>query len=348
MTKPALYLHAGQHKTGSSAIQNYLYERRDALPGVQYLYKDRANASMWMLAAFKADLDALPKYQHKGHSVAHLAKIRRRARKRLERAIAAITEPRAVLSAEAVSLFTQEEMLDLQAFLAPHFSSITVLLYVRPMKSRLESAFQEKLKHRHAAFDEPFRLNYFRRASALAAAFGRDNLRIFRFDSRLFPRGDVVCHFLTELGLPLPESDSDTDANLGLSLPAVQLLYAYRQRYRSPSRQDLAVLARLSALPGPPFRFHSALYREIISSAPRGVSEFEALAGFSLDEEVAEDDAIAVRSEADLRAIPDTALEWLANQLGRSRHELDLSDAQAIAVQVAALADDYAEAGGDG
>lgn len=345
MTKPALYLHAGQHKTGSSAIQNYLYEHRDALPGVQYLYKDRANASMWMLAAFKADLGALPKYRHKGHSAEHLAKIRRRARKRLERAIAAITAPRAVLSAEAVSLFTQAEMVDLQAFLAPHFASITVVLYVRPMKSRLESAFQEKLKHRHAAFDEPFRLNYFRRASALAAAFGRDNLRIYRFDTRLFPRGDVVCHFLAELGLPLPESGSDTDANLGLSLPAVQLLYAYRQRYRSPSRRDTAVLARLAALPGPPFRFHSSLYREIISSAPRGVSEFEALAGFSLDEEIAADDAVAVRSEADLTAIPDTALAWLAGELGCPRNDLDPGDAGLIAARVAALADEGTETG---
>jgi hypothetical protein len=338
MTKPALCLHVGQHKTGSSAIQNYLFGHRDSLRDVQYLYKDRANASLWMLQAFKRDLGALPTYRHKALSAEHLAKVRSRARRRLQAALAAISEPQAILSAESVSLFTPEEMQDLQAFLSPYFSTITVFQYVRPMKSRLESAFQEKLKHRYAALDDPFKLNYFRRASILADAFGRENLRIFKFDSGLFPRGDVVCHFLAQLGLPLPESSSDTDANLGLSLPAVQLLYAYRLVQRTRTGRDRVIVERLGGLPGPPFRFHSALYREIIASVPRGVSKFEALAGFSLDENVDADDAIAVRNEADLLAIPDVALDWLASELGRPAGAPGTADAKVLAASVAALA----------
>ncbi len=344
MTKPALCLHVGQHKTGSSAIQNYLFEHRDELPELAYLYKDRANASLWMLAAFKQDLGTLPTYRHKNLSEQHLANVRARARRRLEGVLADVSAPQAVLSAESVSLFTPDEMRDLRQFLEPYFSSITVFQYVRPMKSRLESAFQEKLKHRRAALDEPFKLNYFRRARVLAEAFGRENLRIFKFDSQLFPRGDVVCHFLEQLGLPLPEASSATDANRGLSLPAVQLLYAYRDRYPEPREEDRRIVERLAELPGPAFRFHSSLYREIISSAPRGVSKFEALAGFSLDEHIDADDAIAVRAEKDLQAIPEAVLAWLADASGAAT---PATDTDAIGEQVARLAGDTTPAEGE-
>lgn len=338
MTKPALCLHVGQHKTGSSAIQNYLFEHRDALQDVQYLCKDRANASLWMLQAFKQDLGALPTYRHKALSVERLSTARSRARKRLEDALSGITAPRAVLSAESISLFTPEETQDLHAFLSPHFSSITVFQYVRPMKSRLESAFQEKLKHRYVALEDPFKLNYFRRARILAQAFGRDNLRIFKFDSRLFPRGDVVCHFLTQLGLPLPEHSSETDANLGLSLPAVQLLYAYRRVHRDRRDRDGVIVERLAGLQGPPFRIHSELYRNIIARTPRQRSNFEALAGFSLDEKIDVDDAIAVRGEADLLDIPQMAVDWLAAELQGPGADMGTLESDGIAACVAALA----------
>lgn len=336
MTKPALCLHVGQHKTGSSAIQNYLFQHRDALHNVQYLCRDRPNASLWMLQAFKQDLGALPTYRHKALGDERLAAVRSRARRRLEDVLSGITAPLAVLSAESISLFTAEETQDLQAFLSPYFSTITVFQYVRPMKSRLESAFQEKLKRRYVALDDPFTLNYFRRARVLARAFGRDNLRIFKFDSGLFPRGDVVCHFLAQLGLPPPECSSGTDANLGLSLPAVQLLYAYRLVHRNRREHDAVIVERLAGLQGPPFRIHSELYREIIATTPRERSKFEVLAGFSLDEQIDADDAAAVRTEADLLEIPQHALDWLATEL--SDDDMDAVESGDLAACVAALA----------
>lgn len=347
MTKPALCLHVGLHKTGSSAIQNYLFEHGDTLPGVQYLYKDRPNASMWMLQACKRDLGSLPVYRHKNLSPEHLDLVRSRARKRLQQSAAGVSAPLAILSAESISLFSEAETADLRDLLAPHFATITVVQYVRPLKSRLESAFQEKLKHRYVALDDPFTLNYFRRAKVLADVFGRDSLRIFKFADALFPRGDVVCHFLASMGLPLPGAGYATDANLGLSLPAVQLLYAYRRVQRTRAERDPGIVRRLAELEGPPFRIHSALYRQIFASVPREMKKFEQLAGFSLDEPVEADDAIAVRDERDLLAIPDSALDWLASALELRREEIDVRRADALSRQVAALVDDIGGPGGD-
>ena len=79
-----LFIHGGMHKTGSSAIQKYLYEHLDH-PQFEYLSAGRANASNIVLEAFHCRLDRIPRYKARNHTQQELAGLRVNARDRFKK-----------------------------------------------------------------------------------------------------------------------------------------------------------------------------------------------------------------------------------------------------------------------
>ena len=60
--KKVLHLHAGFHKTGTTAIQEYLFNA-DLDPEYTYFHTGIANSSLIMLQAFKQDLFDDPQFR---------------------------------------------------------------------------------------------------------------------------------------------------------------------------------------------------------------------------------------------------------------------------------------------
>lgn len=317
MSERTLVIHPGSHKTGSSAIQGYLFERREPLAraGVDYLHRDMANSSLWMLRAFKQDLSSLPAFKRAELDEADQAARRKLARRALTQLASQSRSPLAILSAESISTFTLEELLDLHQFTASLYDRVIIFQYFRPLKSRIESAYQERLKHRFASIDDRFPLDYNERVEMLDAVFDPDNVILHKYDSEAFPRGNVVRHFLAELGIE-PAGDFPRQAmNAGLSQPAVGLLYIYRLAHPQRSPRDKAIVRELKQLPGPPFRFHSSRYRKLLWTRRNSVSMFEQRAGFSISENVTADDATGVADEGMLTAVSPATLAWLQERV---------------------------------
>lgn len=270
-------VHYGILKTGSSSIQETLYQNRTVLKTVCYPDLGLANGSLTIAHAF-----AEPRNLVDRHLVANLATAqvnRRLARHRLSQALARSGSAVPVLSAEVISWFSDGEISALDEFLRSAGLVPSYVGYIREPVSYLRSVFQETLKTQmpvknilmrgRARFF--YRRHYTDIVDRLDAVAGQDNVAAFAFDRSGFPGGDVVQHFLGLLGqsvsgLPI------TRVNEGLSLLAVKLLFTYRRlldrhdsAIGSPASQP-AFIAALGQLPGREFQLSPELVSEITAA----------------------------------------------------------------------------------
>ena len=187
----------------------------------------RANSSLVIRRAFQQNLE---KHRDGPISGQYREEIRDKALERMRARIQDQTAPIDIISAEEVSTFNKEELRDLQAFLCQYYERITVHLYVRPLKSYFESAFQQVLKVRYTNLRKFPPRNFNSIMTKFDASFGAKNVKFHKYDRTRFPQGSVVAHFLDQLGIELQSGDH-TEKNSGFSLPAVKLLYLYRTHY---------------------------------------------------------------------------------------------------------------------
>jgi len=333
-----LIIHAGTHKTGSTTLQNYLFAQTEH-PHFDYICDRDANSSLLMIQAFHHNLAQLPHFQHAKFSDRDIEFMKCAARERFYEMVAATSKPNSVLSAEDISIFTIPELEDLYQFLAPLFQELEVIIYVRPVKARMESAFQEVLKTRYRSLEQQFHLNYIGMARNFDSVFGRDKVHFYLFSRKSLPKGDIVTHFLNAAGLTGASVENTVD-NIRLSKESVQLLYIYRLHFPEVLPGDDQRVRALSALEGDPFHFHSNLFQKLLRTGKNASEKFAQRAGFSIDEDIYANDDIGIRTEDDLMKPSSQSISWLHEQLSCT-DTLSLprsSDPETIARAVHALA----------
>ena len=212
---------------------------------------------------------------------------------------------------------SEDELREMRDFFAPDFDSIEVFIYVRPVKERIESGFQEVLKTRFRSIYHRIPMDYMALAQKFDAVFASANIHFFRYNRATLPGGGIIAHFLRQLSAPYIAMDTAI-SNTRLSREAVQLLYAYRMAYGHQQRGDEALIRKLENLSGldtTPFHFHSCLYKEILLTDESAAHRFSRRSGFSVEENISAYDAIGIRGEADLLDISNQTTEWLHSNL---------------------------------
>lgn len=266
------------------------------------------------MQAFKVDLATQPGFAGSGFGEDEVALMAAAAREKLATMCESTTSSTCVLSAEDICTFTVAELGSLKRFIDPLFDSIDIILYVRPLKDRMESGFQEILKTRFRAIDQRFPLNYMRLALNFDEVFNQERVHFFKFAPETFPDGDIVTHFLAQVGAPAPAGKAGRD-NSRMSKEAVQLLYAYRKYFTTQDEHDAEIVSRLEGVGSTPFHFHSALFRRLLHTGKNASARFEQRAGFSIEHDIQANDAIGIKGEEDLLAFPAESIRWLSKQL---------------------------------
>lgn len=342
-----LIMHGGMHKTGTSAIQKFLHEELDH-PKFEYLTVGKVNSSLIVLECFHRRLAQLPHYPAEKFTNNDLVRLGENARKRFIRRMRETTKENVVLSAESFALLDRDECADFLDVVSESFSTVKLVLYVRPVRERIESAFQQKLKRRLVELDRRIKPNFKQRISEYDQIFGRENVTVRCFDRSAFAGGNVVNDFLETLGLPIHAKNASR-ANVGLSLPAVQLLYVYRQQFNVAIPEDTNLIQRLETLEGDSFRMHQDLLDRILMDRIERFTRIriwleklgttvgidfrlkhgplhrlflrsndnyrwlEKRTGISVVSP-ARDESSGVNTEEDLVSIPDDSLNWLQQQ----------------------------------
>src|SRR5690606_31421731 len=126
---------------------------------------------------------------------------------------------------EGVGLLDPAGLADLHAFASAHARDVRVVAYVRPPRSFMESAFQQRVKGGLAGFSlDGLHPRYRNRLLPIEKAFGRPALRLLPYRRERLRDGDVVADFCAHIGLEAPPN-AVSELNQALSRPAVALLY---------------------------------------------------------------------------------------------------------------------------
>lgn len=249
-----IVIHAGMHKTGSTAIQAVFGAR--GVPGVDHPGGSRANQSDTVLLLF-AEGQLLEKFH--AARLPHLSRrtlMRRRAREearlaaRLERSGA----PVFLFSAEDIAApdFDTAATARMAEFLGRSGRRIEVQAYVRAPVSFMQSAFQQRVKQEKpgaATLDAGTLWPRYRdRFEKFDTVLGRDRVHLHAFDPAAFPGGDVAADFAARLGVALP-GVPPVRANDGLSREAMAVAWCRLAGRLGPDFPDAARGARFRATP---------------------------------------------------------------------------------------------------
>lgn len=218
-----LILHIGLHKTGTTAVQNAYHFYSDrylvALPLAD------PNHSTAMIAIFSARRDRYHGFRQSGLDAAGVAALGAREGQQLDRFLAA-GDRDVLISAESLSsiLTTPEAVSAFLARTGAAFDRVEAIAYLRPARSYMSSAFQQRVKGANlsapvASTYPAYRTRLGPWAEVMGEAF---QLAPYRRD--LLREGDVVADFAHRMGLPRPRPGRP--ANESLSAEATAALFA--------------------------------------------------------------------------------------------------------------------------
>jgi hypothetical protein len=323
-----IIIHFGMFKTGSTSIQETLYQNRANLMNIYYPNFGKPAHSLILSSAFRG----------KQSNPLLLSKLKKELDFNINK------DCDILLSSEALTNFKFNELKSLHSMLSCYTKNIIAVGYIRSPKAYIESIFQEKLKalgiasfNIHQQFPK-----YQVLFEKFDQIFGKENVYFWNFDPLTFPDGCVVRDFCQKLSIDI-SPDSIVKVNEGLSLGAISFLYAYSKykeelKFDSISRKELnPMIHLLSQLQGKKLRFASEIIAPILESNRSEINWMETRMEASLAENITKDDHNAIHSEAELLTFSPESIQWLAQQLGEDY--VQCRHSQMMAKQIAKWVD---------
>ena len=287
-------LHIGMHKTGSSSIQDTFFRLRGG--DITYLPHHNANHSGWFVQQFE-DEDEVENYhgfRAEGLTRDVILERRRKAFADLEAFMAREKPKTLLISAEGMSIpHFGKGVLSLRHYIDRLGVDAEVVGYLRPPASFAQSIFQQSLQGASPAefrFDNKMP-NYRARFERFDELFGRDRVKLKKFDPALLYKRDVVHDFAHEIGMDLQDSDV-VRSNESLSLEATALLYVQRRfgqnfvgGFAGAWVNNYNFITRLNKIGSQKLAFASSLLEPAIKSRRADIAWAEERIGQSLAEE---------------------------------------------------------------
>lgn len=315
-------LHIGMHKTGSTSIQRALHAH---LSGSRQRYAalGRPNHSAVLAAAFMEEPSRYHMHRKLGLDAAGVAQRVLDSRQLLERAFAQDADVH-VLSGEAVSALSGRELSSLRDWLERRVDTIHVIGYVRPLRSYIESSWQQRIRGGSDRFEASIYPRYGSRFSLVDDVFGASRVMLHKYSPATLRHGCVVRDFCAVAGLAL-EPGVAMRVNRSLSLPALALLFTYRRCGpgfgvgAEACRANNRLLRCLETLQGSRMRVPVAAARLLAEGNRPDLDWMEDRLGASLRDGLDEDDGQGVIGRPEqLFESAVAARGWLAEQLAGS------------------------------
>ncbi len=221
-------IHIGMPKTGSTSIQDTLYQRDLG----QYLYMPWEGANHGQLVVLLFDEDARNDRMNKrrGYTAGEVEQRRAQWTQKFNQACKSASHSHILISAEVLSSPRRHSIItSLAKTLEQRGIQAEVLAYIRQPVSFMQSAFQQRVKAERAKFHiGPLWPKYRLRFEHIDDLFGRSNVTLVPFVKDKLLHGNVVLDFAGRLGIELDAADI-VHANESLSVRALALLYIQRQ-----------------------------------------------------------------------------------------------------------------------
>lgn len=222
---PTIYIHIGQHKTGTSTIQKFLSSNRSILYQKGLIYPDflGINSShffAWFYQFGNRVLDA-----DQNNMVDEIIR---------KIFIEATTSSRNIIISSEV-LFSNIVDANLEE-IKKRFkeSNIKIICYLRRQDTYIESFYKQYLKSGYSlGFNEYFkknnfkwnpfisssRYNWYKTLTKYSAVFGSENIIVRPYESQQMKEGNLIIDFLDNIGVQEWEDFTFPDTNENVSLP---------------------------------------------------------------------------------------------------------------------------------
>ncbi|MBN2825779.1 MAG: hypothetical protein JXQ76_10665, partial [Campylobacterales bacterium] len=205
-----LYIHIGQHKTGSTSLQQVLFDNREKLTQENFSFFavdqkneiiQNGNSNCWV-SLNKENIKSLGCIDSPKELAFNLAQL----------------PDDVIISAEHFSwIFHKEPLIEFKEELSKYFDKIIIIVYIRRQDKQIISHHQQASKCKNSparfvygddlkaipAYHETHRLylDYNKRIGMWGDVFGDDNMMIRVFDTKSLYQGDIVLDFLNLLNI---------------------------------------------------------------------------------------------------------------------------------------------------
>ena len=269
------------HKTGSTAIQNWLHYSR--LPGARYFRWRAPNHSDLFVLLFEDDPEKYFPLATRGYTKERAEKERERERQRIRKQIERSRKDVFIFSAERISTAPEAAVAEMQKFFSEMFSDIQVYAYVRKPSSFMASMVQQHMKTGDFKFElENLWPYYRRRFDKLLRVFGEENVHLRSFDALAENGREAVGDFADWVGLSAVPPKNIVE-NRSMNATGMALLFFYRKIVEPTTPVDQRALfdehlldAVQKKVPGEKFQValnHGARRPEWITSDMEWISE---------------------------------------------------------------------------
>lgn len=211
-----LYIHIGTMKTGSTAIQTFLYSNRDylnknnfAFPERVFEYPEKPNRRNGTFLAVAADLNGREDRLYDASIVEQQISTIEKCFESSDNVI--LTEETAW---QHITVDRKEAWERLIKRSQEAGIRIKVVVYLRRQDLYIESYWKQAIKysrykwsfeHCLEKYPKKIKLDYLSNLDEIAASIGKENIIVRRYQREDLEEGDVVVDFLSIVGLPIDE-----------------------------------------------------------------------------------------------------------------------------------------------
>ena len=222
-------IHVGMHKTGSSSIQTTFSN----LDNQKFHYTQifhSPNHSRQVVTGFASEPGQyrLNRVQaHRGHDFQRRV---RQIRRELAQSLKTANLRTSIISGEDILLLNTDELAVFRDFLQKLGKDPIIFAYVRPPADYMNSYFQHSLRGGNLiklfSVEDAYP-NYFTTFSKFDTIFGKENVKLRKYNRAILKEQDVVVDFADQIGIDM-EKISIARVNESWPKEVLMLLYQYR------------------------------------------------------------------------------------------------------------------------
>ena len=319
MKKKECVVHIGMHKTGSSSIQESLYQHLKSKIH-HYFNLNNPNHSERIVSLFSKEKTHYA-HRRRGFSKDDINSFNIRTRDMFLHNINTHNQPIMIISAEEIPFLLKSDLENLRDFLYQYFEKVTIVGYVRTMQSFIQSIYQQSVKSGNNNFDLDKRNpKYRKKFEKFDLVFGCENVKLWKFDPKSFPEGNVVLDFCNRLGIMITPEQT-LRVNETLSREALSLLYIYRKYgpgYGIGANvmwENSNIVNALKGIGNTKIKFSPSLIQPIIEKNRDDILWMEDRLGETITENM-ESSINDIESEEDLLTVSEESFQKLCDMVG--------------------------------
>ncbi|WP_257287525.1 hypothetical protein [Endozoicomonas sp. SESOKO2] len=264
-----LILHIGTWKTGTTTIQNYLFNNSEELAKQGIIYSNSCSNNTFLIHFFHSNNDnhVTVRNSSKGQN-----ELFTNAKDEITKLIKTTNNSKTlILSSEFLLDLSVSDIYGLKYYFKEYFDEIKVIAYIRHPALHASSAVNEQVKQGHynikTAFKYHSKPDEINRVFRWVEVFGKESIKIIPFEKKSLKSGDLLTDFRFYCNIKSNDNDSNTKNIDNTTLSEAAMLIADSLSEIAPSGScDRGPSEYLNKISGPKYTADTYFLEEVVEN----------------------------------------------------------------------------------